>query len=134
MTIDLILPPGRHSWTLEEGCAYNLKQLGMLGQVKQATPDNVSEILDYASSSRANMVLLMGGDHHLHFLHDTPKKRQRWAHLKMPVVCFCYESILDSRFPGSAEKSQSAIDAFSHFVHCDEKDASFFEERKVPAI
>src|SRR4051812_42316155 len=99
MKIDLILPPGRHSWNLDEGWAYTLKELGLLGEARQATPDNWDEILETLKTSTSNMILLMGGDHHLHFLHDTPKKRDRWANLKMPTVCFCYESILDSRFP-----------------------------------
>ena len=131
MKIDLILPPGRHSWNLDEGWAYTLKEMGLLGEARQARSDQVDETLEWIAHSSSNMIVLMGGDHHLHFLHDTPKKRQRWATLKMPTVCFCYESIQDSRFPGSKEKSESAVDTFSHFVYCDEKDSVFFESRGV---
>jgi len=134
MKIDLILPPGRHSWNLDEGWAYTLKEMGLLGEARQAHPDQIDETFEWVAHSGSNMILLMGGDHHLHFLHDTAKKRQRWAKLKMPTVCFCYESILDSRFPGSKEKSESAVETFSHFVYCDEKDNAFFESHGVPSI
>jgi hypothetical protein len=134
MKIDLIIPPGRHSWNLDQGWAHNLKVMGLLGTVKQASEKAAAEIINFASDSTADMILIMGGDHHMPFLHDSRQKRRRWGQLKTPVVCFCYETILESRFPGSKEKSESALEAFSHFAHCDEKDASFFESQGVPAI
>jgi predicted SAM-dependent methyltransferase len=134
MKINLVLPPGRHSWNVDEGWAYNLEQMNLLGEVRQATPETAEQLLDWAASAKADMILLMGGDHHLPFLHDTPRKRELWRRLKMPTVCFCYESILESRFPGSREKSESALNAFSHFVHNDEIDGSFFEKHQTPSI
>jgi len=134
LKIDLVLPPGRHSWNLDEGWAFNLKHSGLLRETKQATGKNTEEILDWAAKSNANLMILMGGDHHLYFLHDTAEKRKRWQSTRPATVCFCYESILNSRFPDSEKKSGSATDAFSHFVYCDELDAPFFQNRGVPSI
>lgn len=134
MKVDLILPAGRHSWNLEEGWTHNLGVMGMLGTVKEARPEAAEDILDFVSQSTADMILLMGGDHHMPFLHASRERRRRWSRVKIPVVCFCYETILATRFPGSKEKSESALQAFSHFAYCDEKDSSFFESHGVPAI
>jgi predicted SAM-dependent methyltransferase len=134
MKIDLILPPGRHSWNLDEGWEQTLREMGLLREVKQASPKNADEILQWATRSDANLMILMGGDHHLYFLHDDARKRKLWEGVRPATVCFCYESILNSKFPDSEKKSGSATEAFSHFVYCDELDEAFFQRRGVPAI
>jgi predicted SAM-dependent methyltransferase len=132
--IDLILPPGRHSWNLDEGWGATLQRLGLLRAVTTATAAQAESVLREAEHSPADLIILMGGDHHMPFLHDTERKRERWAELRQPTVCFCYESIRETRFPGSKEKSESAARAFSHFTYCDELDADFFAQLQVPAI
>ena len=133
MKIDIFIPPGRHSWNLNEGWVNTLKREGSLGRIFQCTKDKTSEILAYIPKADSDLMLLMGGDHHLYHLHDTRKKRAIWQSTRIPRVVFCYESILDSRFPNSRQKTGSAIDAFTHAVYCDEKDGAFFEG-KLPAI
>jgi predicted SAM-dependent methyltransferase len=132
MRVNLILPPGRHSWNLGQGWAETLHTRGQLGKVIQATPENVAEVLALGQRPDADVILLMGGDHHLMFLHDTPAKRAVWQGCRAPTVCLCYESIIDTRFPGSVEKSRASRQAFSHFLVCDEKDQAFFEALGAP--
>ena len=133
MKIDLFLPPGRHSWNLADGWVDTLQRQNRLGRAFHCTPENAPEILAHIPQSDADLMLLMGGDHHLHFLHDTPQKRATWQSTRAPRVAFCYESILDSRFPNSLLKTTSAIEACTHIAYCDENDAAFFEN-KIPAI
>ncbi|MFT3780476.1 MAG: glycosyltransferase [Nibricoccus sp.] len=105
----------------------------MLGRTFYLDRQDPATVLQQATQEEADMVILMGGDHHLEVLHDAAEKRDAWCKSRVPRVAFCYESILDSRFPRSLEKSSSAAQAFTHFVHCDEKDSAFFEQVGAPA-
>lgn len=130
--IDLVLPPGRHSWNLGEGWSRTLQRLGWLGSVFHAHDRNCNQIFDHIRHSKSDLIILMGGDHHLSFLHDTEAKRDVWRGIRMPSLSICYETILDTMFPGSIEKSRSAAQTFSHFAVCDEKDEAFFAEIGAP--
>jgi Glycosyl transferases group 1 len=132
MRIDLVLPAGRHSWNLGEGWVRTLARLGWLGRVFHAERRRTKEVLEYLRKPESDLVLVMGGDHHLHFLHDTEAKRDRWRSSPVPTLAICFESILDSRFPDSLEKSRSALAAFSHFAVCDEKDEAFYADGGAP--
>jgi predicted SAM-dependent methyltransferase len=134
MKIDLVLPRGRHSWNLGEGWVESLQRAGYLGRVFRLDDQDPDSIVSLATKEEADMTILMGGDHHLEALHDTPQKRAAWNRSRVPRIAFCYESILDSRFARSLEKSGAAVEAFTHFVYCDEKDEAFFADRKAPAL
>jgi predicted SAM-dependent methyltransferase len=134
MKIDLVLPRGRHSWNLGEGWVESLQRAGQLGRVFRLDQDDPDLIVSQASKEDADMIILMGGDHHLESLHDTPQKRAAWNCSRVPRVAFCYESILESRFPRSIEKSGAAVEAFTHFVYCDEKDGAFFDSRNATSL
>jgi len=137
MKIDLFLPPYvpgySHSWNLTEGWVGTLQRKGMLGRVFRCHPKKTRKVFSYLPEADSDLMLFMGGDHHLYFLHDTPKKRALWQRTRIPRVAFCYESVLDSNFPDSRKKSDSATQTFTHLIHCDEKDADFYKG-KIPAI
>ncbi len=134
MKIDIVMPQLRHSWNLGTGWVEALQRKGMLGRAFHLDQVDESTMYAHMRKESADMVLLMGGDHHLHRLHKKERKREQWNRLRVPRVAVCYESILDSKFPDSVEKSISATQAFTHFVYCDEKDSTFFEERGASAI
>ena len=134
MKIDIVMPRLRHSWNLGMGWVEALRRKGMLGRAFHLDEVDESTMYAHMRKESADLVLLMGGDHHLHRLHKKERKRERWNRLRVPRVAVCYESILDSKFPDSVEKSISATQAFTHFAYCDEKDSTFFEQQGAVAI
>ncbi|NWF75121.1 MAG: class I SAM-dependent methyltransferase, partial [Nitrospirae bacterium] len=111
-----------------------MKKLGVLNKAFYVNKLTESLIFEYISNPSSDMIILMGGDHHLYFLHDSDYKKDLWHKVKIPTIVFCYESILESKFPNSIEKTVSAINLFTHFIYCDEIDKLIFEKYDVPSI
>jgi hypothetical protein len=134
MIYDIILPPGRHSWNLDEGWIATLKRRNQLGNVFRPEIKDANAFLMGLRNTKSDVILIMGGDHHLEFLHDTPKKKAIWLNLRTPSVCIGFESILTNRFPRATEKSESACETFSHYTYADEADYEFFKDKKIPSL
>lgn len=134
MKVDIVIPRERHSWNLGEGWVQALERKGVLGRAFRLAQDGEAAVLEHAPREESDLIILMGGDHHLIELHNTERKRDLWQRSRVPKLAVCYESIIDSRFPGSFEKSVSATEAFTHFAYCDEKDETFFADRNASAF
>lgn len=83
--------------------------------------------------TNADVVLLSGGDHHMHYLHDTEAKQDFWKSLKSHVLCMCIERVMNSPWPESEEKTRSALRAFDAFFYFDEFAEPLFRESGKPS-
>jgi ADP-heptose:LPS heptosyltransferase/tetratricopeptide (TPR) repeat protein len=133
--IDLVLPPGMQTWHLKEGWALALEKAGCLNRVFRPTPATSGPLLDYLrGGGDADMILALGGDHHLGFLHDTEQKRETWSRYRGRRVCNSFESTRDSIYKHYAFCVKTALTAFTHFAHTDEVDAPIFAAAGLPAV
>lgn len=133
--IDLILPGGMQTWHLKEAWTAALEQAGALNRVFRPTPATAGHLLDYLrSGGDADMLLALGGDHHLGFLHDTEEKRDAWRRYRGARVCNSFESTRDSPYRRYVPRVRSALGAFTHFVYTDEVDGPIFERANIPSL
>jgi ADP-heptose:LPS heptosyltransferase/tetratricopeptide (TPR) repeat protein len=133
--IDLVLPGGMQTWHLKEAWAMILEKHGCLHRVFRPTPATAGPLLDYLrTGGEADMILALGGDHHLGFLHDTEQKREAWQRYRGPRVCNSFESTRDSIYKHYAFCVKTAVGAFTHFAHTDEVDAPIFTAAGRPAL
>lgn len=133
--IDLVLPPGMQTWHLKESWALTLERSGYLHRVFRPTPQTIEPLFRYLKSGgEADLILALGGDHHLGFLHDSEEKRDRWRQYRGQRVCNSFESTRDSLYKQYVPKVRSALQAFTHFLYSDEVDATIFESAAIPAL
>jgi ADP-heptose:LPS heptosyltransferase/tetratricopeptide (TPR) repeat protein len=133
--IDLVLPGGMQTWHLKESWALILERAGSLHRVFRPTPETAGPLLDYLrQGGEADLLLALGGDHHLGFLHDNEEKREAWRAYRAPRVCNSFESTRDSLYKRYVGCVTTALSAYSHFAYTDEVDAAIFEAAKVPAL
>lgn len=137
--IDLLLagtPDGVFSWDQREGWARALMNMGMLNNVywTRPQPAAVTQLFEDLRRSDADFVLLVCGDHHQYYLHDTKEKKSFWKILRKPSICHSIERVLASAFPDSETKTRSALETFSGFVYIDELSATLFESTGKPSL
>jgi ADP-heptose:LPS heptosyltransferase/tetratricopeptide (TPR) repeat protein len=133
--IDLVLPGGMQTWHLKEAWAMILEKAGCLHRVFRPTPATAGPLLDYLrTGGEADMILALGGDHHLGFLHDTEQKRESWQRYRGHRVCNSFESTRDSIYKHYAFRVKTALPAFTHFAYTDEVDAPIFAAAGRPAL
>ncbi len=134
--IDLLLPPSNlHSWHLKEGILNHFRILGSINRVFYFDNNQCDHFFKYLEQgSTSDLFLAIGGDHHLHFLHDTPQKIELWNKVNKEKVCYSYESTLESIYPFYKTSALNAAKVFSHFLVADENDVSFFEQIGKKAI
>lgn len=137
--IDLVLPhsPGiSFSWNQREGWARALIELGYLNRIfwvwdnEQILNSFFADIKD----SNADLVLIMCADHHQYWLHDNEKKRDFWRRFTKPVICHSIERVINSPFPDSIQKTQSALNTFDGFLYIDELSESLFTNTGKPSM
>ncbi len=133
--VDLVLPPGTQAWHLKESWAIILQRAGCLNRVFRPTVENASTFLNYLrGGGEADLLLAVGGDHHLGFLHDTEDKQEAWQRYRGKRVCNSFESTRDSLYKRYVACVKTALKAYTHFAFTDEVDARIFAAAKVPAL
>lgn len=134
--IDLLLPPGNlHSWHLKEAWLLNLKSQGLLNKVFYTDSNNYQHFFNYIKKgTNSDLILALGGDHHLYYLHDTQQKIDIWNKYQNKKVCYSYESTLDAQYDFYKTRAESASKVFSHFLVADEIDVNFFKLKSNKAI
>lgn len=134
--IDLLLPPGNnHSWHLKEAWAINLGKLGLLNRVFYTDLNNYQHFFDYLKKgTNSDFILALGGDHHLHYLHDSQQKIELWQRYKKSKVCYSYESTTVSRYDIYKARAENASGVFTHFLIADENDIDFYKQRNKKAV
>lgn len=122
------------AWSFREGWLRALNDLG-ISHVEFNVPGekHVNRFFRKLTQTGADVVLLSGGDHHMPFLHNTEAKQDFWKSLKSPVLCLCMERVINSPWPGSEEKTRSAIRAFDAFYYFDEMAEPLFRDSGKPS-
>ncbi|MBD2148115.1 glycosyltransferase [Sphaerospermopsis sp. FACHB-1194] len=130
MKIDLIyLDSFSYPWNISKGWVQTLERMKLLGQAFFVNESTYEIVFQELKKSKSDLVILIGGDHYLPFLHDEPQKRDFWQSLKQTTVCLCWETIINAKFPNTIEKSSSARLCFDYFICSDERDLSFFNNQ-----
>ncbi|MTJ47266.1 glycosyltransferase [Dolichospermum sp. UHCC 0259] len=130
MKIDLIyLDSFSYPWNISKGWVQTLERMKLLGQTFCVNESTSEIVFQELKKSTSDIVILIGGDHYLPFLHDEPQKRDFWQNLKQTTVCLCWETIINAKFPNTIEKSSSAKLCFDYFICSDERDLSFFNNQ-----
>jgi glycosyltransferase involved in cell wall biosynthesis len=134
LTVDVILPPGRHSWNVGRGWANTLQQEGMLGRVLHVTEDSGELMEEYLKSPAPDAVLLCGFDHHMPFLHLDRKWTRLWKAFAAKKVCLCQETVVGTKYPDNEKKTRSATECVDLLVYPCESDRSFFDSLGKPTL
>ena len=127
LTVDVILPPGRHSWNVGRGWANTLQQEGMLGRVLHVTEDSGELMEEYLKSPAPDAVLLCGFDHHMPFLHLDRKWKRLWKALAAKKICLCQETVVGTKYPDNEKKTRSAAECVDLLLYPCESDTAFFQ-------
>jgi hypothetical protein len=127
LTVDVILPPGRHSWNVGRGWANTLQQEGMLGRVLHVTEDSGELMEEYLKSPAPDAVLLCGFDHHMPFLHLDRKWKRLWKTFAAKKVCLCQETVVGTKYPDNEKKTRSAAECVDLLLYPCESDTPFFQ-------
>ncbi|WP_417730319.1 glycosyltransferase [Rosistilla oblonga] len=126
---------GGKAWNWCESWIHAFRDLGIDHKAYHVKNDerSVRDFFAGLKQQTFSHVLLSGGDQHLSFLHDADWKKDCWAALDASTICVCMERIVDSPFPDSLLKTQSAIQAFDAFVYVDEFADSLFSSAGKPS-
>jgi glycosyltransferase involved in cell wall biosynthesis len=131
MKIDLIyLDCFSFPWNVSKGWVKTLERMNLLGQEFGVNQSNYGIIFQELKQSKSDIIILIGADHYLPFLHDEPQKRDFWQNLEQTTVCLCWETIINAIFPNTIQKSSSASLCFDYFICSDERDLNFFNNEK----
>ncbi len=132
LKIDLLLPfSNKHSWHLGISWVLNFRKAGLLNKVFYLDENNYEYFFDYLKKgANSDLLLALGGDHHLYFLHDTNDKRELWRKYKNPKVCYSYESTIDTIYPVYKKRAKNAKKVFTNFLVADELDVNFYPKAK----
>ncbi len=95
---------------------------------------SVRDLVRMVNKGKHDVVIVNGGDHHQDALHATEEARSAWRKLKAKTVCVCTEAILQSGFPRSIEKTQSALETFDYFAYTDDLSESLFHQSGKPSL
>ncbi|MBK1989747.1 hypothetical protein A0J48_019780, partial [Sphaerospermopsis aphanizomenoides BCCUSP55] len=134
MKIDFVYPSRKifhDTWNTGKGWIETLKRMGYLNKYFALDPENCHTLLEYLKSPSSDMIIVLGGDHFLYFMYDDYQKKEIWNQLKIPKICICWESIVNSLFPGFFKRSSNSLHCFDYFIYGDERDKSFFEGKSV---
>ena len=131
LTVDVILPPGRHSWNVGRGWANTLQQEGMLGRVLHVTEDSGELMEEYLKSPAPDAVLLCGFDHHMPFLHLNRKWRQLWKTFAAKKICLCQETVVGTPYRDNEKKTSSASQCVDLMLYASPGDQGFFEKLPI---
>ncbi|MDR3627619.1 MAG: glycosyltransferase [Ignavibacteriaceae bacterium] len=136
LKIDLIVPPNsNHSWHLKEGWIHALTNRGLLNNLFYVNERNTQNFFNYVKTGgRSDLILALGGDHHLYFLHDSEEKRQLWANYKKDKVCYSYESTADSIYDIYRTRMNTALRVFTHYLVADENDLPLYKKSNKKAV
>ena len=134
LTVDVILPPGRHSWNVGRGWANTLQQEGMLGRVLHVTEDSGELMEEYLKSPAPDAVLLCGFDHHMPSLHLDRKWKRLWKTFAAKKICLCQETVVGTKYPDNEKKTRSAAKCVDLLVYPCESDQSFFDSLGKPTL
>ncbi len=131
LTVDVILPPGRHSWNVGRGWANTLQQEGMLGRVLHVTEDSGELTEEYLKSPAPDAVLLCGFDHHMPFLHLDSKWKRLWKTFAAKKICFCQETVVGTPYRDNEKKTSSASQCVDLMLYASPGDQGFFEKLSI---
>ena len=131
LTVDVILPPGRHSWNVGRGWANTLQQEGMLGRVLHVTEDSGELMEEYLKSLAPDAVLLCGFDHHMPFLHLNRKWKQLWKTFAAKKICLCQETVVGTPYRDNEKKTSSASQCVDLMLYASPGDQGFFEKLPI---
>lgn len=130
LKIDLIVPPAsNHSWHLKEGWIHSLKSRGILNNLFYVNEKYYRHFFEYLNTGgRSDLILALGGDHHLYFLNDSEIKQQMWEKYKNAKVCFSFESSRDTIYEAYRIRVNNALKIFTHYLVSDENDISLYKD------
>lgn len=131
LTVDVILPPGRHSWNVGRGWANTLQQEGMLGRVLHVTEDSGELMEEYLKSPAPDAVLLCGFDHHMPFLHLERKWKRLWKAFTAKKICLCQETVVGTPYRDNEKKTSSASQCVDLMLYASPGDQGFFEKLPI---
>jgi ADP-heptose:LPS heptosyltransferase/tetratricopeptide (TPR) repeat protein len=132
--VDLVIPQDLHCWHLADAVALTLKASGHLHRVFRGSVQGNSAFFKYLrTGGQADLLLAMGGDHHLWYLHDTEDKRELWQRYRGQRVCNTFESTRDSLYKKYIPRVKTALQTFTHFLYSDEVDQQIFERAGLPS-
>ncbi|WP_309225551.1 glycosyltransferase [Sphaerospermopsis sp. LEGE 08334] len=134
MKIDLVYPSRKifhDTWNTGKGWVETLKRMKLLNIFFALDPENCHTLLDYLKAPNSDMIIILGGDHFLYFMYDNHAKKDIWDQVKIPKICICWESIVNSLFPGFFKRSSNSLHCFDYFIYGDERDQVFFEGKSV---
>ena len=134
--IDLLLPPSNnHSWHLKEAWVLALRSAGLLNKAFYLTGQNYNHFFEYINKgASSDFIVALGGDHHLHFLNDTPQKQELWRRYKNPKVCYSYESSRETFYDVYKQRTDNGLNVFSHYIAADENDVTLYKKQNKKAI
>lgn len=136
LKIDLIVPPNNnYSWHLKEGWIHSLRSRGLLKNLFYVNEKYYRHFFDYLSTGgRSDLILALGGDHHLYFLNDSEIKQQIWAKYKKAKVCYSYESSIDTIYDFYKSRVNNALNVYTHYLFADENDITIYTKSNKEAI
>jgi ADP-heptose:LPS heptosyltransferase/glycosyltransferase involved in cell wall biosynthesis len=136
LKIDLVVPPNsNHSWHLKEGWIHALRNRGILNNLFYVNERHTQNFFNYMKTGgKSDLILSLGGDHHLYFLHDSEEKRQLWANYKKDKVCYSYESTADSIYDIYRTRMNTALRVFTHYLVADENDIPLYKQSNKEVI
>jgi hypothetical protein len=129
--VDVILPPGRHSWNVGRGWANTLQQEGILGRVLHVTEDSGELMEEYLKSPAPDAVLLCGFDHHMPFLHLDRKWKRLWKAFAAKKICLCQETVIGTPYRDNEKKTSSAAQCVDLMLYASPGDQGFFEKLSI---
>lgn len=132
--IDIVLPFGFHSWNVSNGWINTVEHAGKLGSVFNVNEQNYQELLKYMVNPKSDVILLLGFDHHLKFLHDSIEKRKLWKRADIIKVLMAQETVIQDCYPHNEELSKSAIQCVDYVIFNSANDKPFYDKFNVPSF
>ena len=127
--IDFIYP-SLFAWCYGTGFGKAMEKLGVLHRSFPLSPgdNSAASLFEYLNNGpESDLILIMTGDAHLPFIHDTPQKRQIWKQIHIPKLNLAGEPIINTVWEGNVTKTLSALECFDYWLAVDERDIGFLK-------
>ncbi len=132
--IDVVLPPGFHSWNVSEGWINSLKESGLLGNIFKVSEENHFGLIKYLEQPDSDLILLLGFDHHLKFLHYSDELKKIWKKADIIKVLVAQETVVQNCYPDNEKLTASAIQCVDLIIYNSAGDKHFFDKFSVPSL
>jgi FkbM family methyltransferase len=127
LKVDIVAPLGQHAWAVREGWINTIKDCRSLGTVYFPQPTEVIQLLNKLKNNQADIILLLGFDHHLKYLHMDDRLRDLWKSLRSFKIMLAQETVVQDCYPGTREMTRSAIECVDFTVFNTPSDAAFYK-------